>query len=292
MKIRWIFQFEYEGIKFKKEHKYELTIPKELAEAFGLPAQEIKAKLTIEPKEKSNSYKQRGQISLILPGRQETKGLAYSVVDQVANNISFSQGKFKVFWSFLINELLPETPEEIEEAGDSPFCISMRIQEVEDEKDFDSSLTKLVSDPLIIQFNTADNAEHPIDRFIGFFKILEDLYGITPLKPNFIKPTKKGKKNNKQDLKPSLKSSDELIQIALDNIEIDENGVLRPILQAEIENLIDKLVDMRHQCAHLKSSKNFGITYGDFRVQTEVKPLLEPLRTLAFESVQKRISKI
>jgi len=291
MKIRWIFQFEYEDINFEKTHKFKVGISKEHAEAFGLAAQEIEADLTIEPKEKSNLIRQRGEINLILPGRQETKDLAYSIIDSTANQITFTQGKLSIIWSFVANELLPETPEEIEEVGDKPFSYTLGFQEVPDKKTFDGSFTKVVSNPLIQQFNAADNAQNSIDSFIGFFKILEDLYGSTPLKPRFIKPTKKGKKQ-KQDLKPSLKSSDELNQIALDNIKMEENGIVRPISQAEIETLLDKLVDTRHQCAHLKSSKGFGITYGDNRVHTEVKPLLEPLRILAFEAVQKHISKI
>ncbi len=291
MKIRWIFKFEYEDINFEKAHKFKVGISKEHAEAFGLAAQEIEADLTIETKEKSNLIRQRGEINLILPGRQETKDLAYSVVDSMANQITFTQGKLSIIWSFVANELLPETPEEIEEVGDKQFSYTLGFREVPDKKNFDGSFTKVVSNPLIQQFNAADNSQNSIDSFIGFFKILEDLYGSTPLKPRFIKPTKKGK-SQKQDLKPSLKSSDELNQIALGNIEMEENGVVRPTSQAEIENLLDKLVDTRHECVHLKSSKGFGITHGDNRVYTEVKPLLEPLRILAFEAVQKHVYRI
>jgi hypothetical protein len=44
----------------------------------------------------------------------------------------------------------------------------------------------------------------------------------------------------------------------------------------------------RHECAHLRSSTGFGITYGDARVDSDVEPLLAPLEVLAYEVVKKR----
>jgi hypothetical protein len=291
MKVRWTFKFEYQDLKFEKTYQYKATITKEDAEKFGLPAQEFDAEINIEPEEeKHGAVNQRGEIHILLPGNNEqTKDLAYSLADSLTQHITFSLGKIVINWSFVSNELIGETPEEIAELGENRFSWTMSVVEVPDKTSFSEfSLQKLTNNKYIKQFNEANNANNPIDRFIGLFKILEDLYGLTPLKPAFIKPTKK--KGKKQDLKPSLKSSDELNQIALQNIKIENNGKIRPINQAEFEKLVDDLVDTRHECAHLRSSTGFGITYGDARIKSEVEPLLVALETLAFEAVQKTLS--
>lgn len=294
MKTRWEFRFEYEDLRFERVYEYKVKITKEHAEAAGLPEQEFEAIVTIVPEKKdSTSIKNRGEINVFLPGRHETKDLAYSIANTLAHQITFSQGKLNIIWVFVVNELIPETSKEIEELGENRFGWEVVFEEVPNEVPFNSeSLRKVIPNPLIKQFNITDNAQNTIDRFIGFFKILEDLYGSTPLKPEFIKPTKKKGNNKKQDLKPSLKSSDELIEIASNKLETVEKGVVRSISQNEIENLFDKFVDARHECAHLRSSKGFGITHGDARVKTEIEPLLEQLREVVYEAVQKHIAKI
>lgn len=273
MKVRWQFFFEYEDLKFEKTHNYSMQITKEHAEAFGLPAQEFESKVTIEPEEeKHGSIRQRGKMNIILPGNNEqTKDLAYSLAINLAEHITFSQGRIEIIGSFISNELLPETPEEEAEVGENRFSITMQVKEVPDKVSFNSAaLQRVTNNPLVKQFNEAKNAKSPVDRFIGLFKILEDLYGGQPVKASF-------------------KGSTELKQIALQHLEIEDSGATRQISEAEFEKLVDDLVNTRHECAHLRSSTGFGITYGDTRVQSEVEPLLIPLETLAYEAVQKRI---
>lgn len=273
MKVRWQFYFEYEDLKFERTYTYGVQITKEHAEAFGLPAQEFEATVTIEPEEeKHGSIRQLGKMNIILPGNSEqTKDLAYSIAINLAEHITFSQARIKIDGSFISNELLPETPEEEAKIGENRFSWTMQIKEVPEKVPFDSaSLQRLTNNPLVKQFNEANNAKSPIDHFIGLFKILEDLYGGKPVKDNF-------------------KNSTELKQIALQNLKIEENGATRQISQSEFEKLVDDLANTRHECAHLRRSKKFGITYGDVRVQSEVEPLLVPLEILAYEAVQKTI---
>jgi hypothetical protein len=273
MKVRWQFYFEYEDLKFEKTHNYSMQITKEHTEAFGLPAQEFAAKVTIEPEEeKHGSIRQLGKMNIILAGNSEqTKDLAYSLAINLAEQITFSQARIKIDGSFISSELLPETAEEKAEIGENRFSVTMQVKEVPDKVPFDSaSLQRVTNNPLVKQFNEAKNAKSPVDRFIGLFKILEDLYGGQPVKASF-------------------KGSTELKQIALQNLEIEDGGAIRQISQVEFEKLVDDLANTRHECAHLRRSTGFGITYGDARVQSEVEPLLIPLETLAYEAVQKRI---
>lgn len=273
MRVRWQFYFWYEDLKFERTYTYAIPISKEHATAFGLPAEEFEAKVTIEAdEEKHGQVSQRGIINIYLPGdNKQTKDLAYSLAVNFAEHITFSIGKIKLDGSFISNELLPETPEEEAAVGENRFSWTMRIKEVPERVAFDStSLQRLTNNPLIKQFNQANNAASPIDRFIGLFKILEDLYGGHPIKP-------------------TLRASVELKQIAMGHLQVEESGSMRQITEAEFEGLIDKLANTRHECAHLRSSTGFGITYGDARVQSEVEPLLPALETLAYEAVQKRI---
>lgn len=70
---------------------------------------------------------------------------------------------------------------------------------------------------------------------------------------------------------------------------ITEDDVARRLTKDDFDQLVDKLVKTRHQCAHLRSSKGFGITHGHPRVYTEVEPLINTLRGLAYEAIQMRL---
>ena len=272
MEVRWQFYFEYEELKFEKPLHYLVPISMVHAEAFGLPLSEFEAEVTIEgAEEKHDSVTQLGKIYIQLPGNGgQTEGLAYSLVNSVAQQINFLQGRIKIDYGFVSNELLPETPEEKEEVGDNRFSMTVQLKPVPDRVPFDSSaIKKVTNNPLLQQFNDASNAQSPIDQFIGFFKILEGFFGGHPIKP-------------------SLKNSTALRQLAFEHLEIQDCGAIRRISQAEFEKLVDDLADTRHQCAHLRDS-GFGLTYGDHRVQTQVIPLLAPLKILARETIRERI---
>jgi len=272
MKVRWQFFFTYEDLKFESSYTYEVTVTAEQAEHFGLPREGFKAEVTVGPYEKKHGLKQFGKIHITLPGTgEQTKDLAYSIAFTFAEYVTFTQARIELDGSFISNELLPETPEEESEVGDKRFSMTLQIREVGEKVPFDhAALQRLTNSPLIKQFNEANNAKSPVDRFIGLFKILEDSYGGQPVKASF-------------------KNSPELKQIALQELTIKENGTTRPFSQTDFEKLVDDLVDTRHECAHLRSSTGFGITYGDARVDTDVEPLLEALEVLAFEAVQKKV---
>jgi hypothetical protein len=278
MRARWEFHFDCTGIRFERVHEYEAPITEEDAEGFGLPAVAFTALIRLEPDEKSYNpmAEQTGKLKITVPGKQqETESLAYWMARHVTEQVTFSQGEMKINYGLVLGELLPDTPEEAEQLGEKRFFAKAQLVEVIPPPAFDgSTLAKVSSSPLMKQFNAADRATNPIDRFLGLFKILEDLYGPT---------------SGKVKIADSLKASAELFQLTQKHLHLTENGINRPPTQAEYHDLIDKLVKVRHECAHLRSSKKFGITHGDHRVTTEVEPLIRPLRSLAFEAVQGRL---
>ncbi|MBA3239915.1 MAG: hypothetical protein H0T60_01650 [Acidobacteria bacterium] len=281
MRARWDFHIECTGVRFERVHNYEAQITKEHAKEFGLPEEPFNALITIEPDEKSYDplIEQTGHLRITTPGNNEaTKDLAFWLARRVAQQITFSQGEMKINYGLILGEHLPDTPEEAEQLGDRSFFGQANLIEVRPAPTFDGSfLHNVSSSPLIPQFNAADSAANPIDRFLGMFKILEDLYG---------PPSKKVQKGKRVFLADSLKASSELLQLTQQHLHITENGTDRQLTKDDFFRLIDKLVKMRHECAHLRTSENFGITHGDPRVLTEVEPLTNLLRGLTLEIVR------
>jgi len=188
--------------------------------------------------------------------------------------VTFLQGELKINYGLVMGQLLPDTPEEVAQLGDRPYFATARLVEMRPPPTFDGSEFDILStSPLIKQFNAAVSATNPIDKFLGLFKILEDLYG----------PSSK-----KITLAEALKASNDLLQISQKNFHKTENGIDRPMTQDDFNELIDNLVKTRHECAHLRSSKNFGITHGHPRTSSEVEPLNVLLRDLAHEAIRLR----
>jgi len=278
MRVRWEFFFECTGIRFERVYKYKAEISEGHSKPFDLPVKEFTAQITIEPDEESYNptVEQTGQLKITLPGtKEQTKNFAYWLSRQIGRQISFSQGEMKVVYGLITGEHLPDTSAEEEQVREGPYFAEMNLVEVLPTPSFDgSSLEKLATSPLVEQFNAADRAKNPIDRFLGLFRILEDLYG----------PTSK-----KVTLGESLKASADLFQIAQKHLHVAENGAERQLTQDDFSGLVDRLVRARHECAHLRSSKGFGVTHGDPRVMTEIEPLTGPLRDLAYEAIQTRL---
>jgi hypothetical protein len=278
MRVRWEFFFECTGIRFERVHTFEAKVSEEHSKLFDLPVREFTALITVEPDEESYnpSIEQTGRLKITLPGtKEQTKNFAYWLSQQVGRQITFAQGEVKVVYGLVMGEHLPDTPAEAEQVREEPYFAEMRLVEVRPTPSFDgSSLQKLATSPLVQQFNSANRAENPIDRFLGLFRILEDLYG----------PAAK-----KVTLAEALKASAELFQIAQKHLHVTEDGVERSLTQDDFSGLVDRLVHARHECAHLRSSKGFGVTHGDPRVRTEIEPLTGPLRNLAYEAIQTRL---
>ncbi len=278
MRSRWDFHFETTGIRFDREHKYAAKVTAEHAHEFDFPAEEFDALITIHPDEKSHNplAEQTGMLKITIPGgREQTKNLAFWLADKAVQQIAFSQGEMKIHYGLILGELLPDTPEEADQLGDKPFFAEAHLIEALPTPTFDgSALGKVSSHPLIDQFNAAKKSENPIDKFLGLFRIIEDLYG----------PTSKS-----VTLADALKSSNELFQLVQRHVEMTQNDVTSIMTENDFNQLVARLVKTRHQCAHLKRSKGFGITHGDPRVRDEIEPLAELVRLLAFDAIQMRL---
>jgi hypothetical protein len=277
MRARWDFFIDCVGIRFERTHKYKAQMTEQHARTFGLPNVAFEALIVIVPDDESKNplIEQTGKLKITLPGNNEqTRNLAFWLAEKVAHQVTFAQGKVKINYGMVLGEHLPDTPEDESQINDTPFFGNVQLIEVLPTPTFDGSSIKAVSsNPLIQQFNDADHAKNPIDRYMGLFKILEDLYGPT---------------SGKITLADALKSSRQLGGFAQQHLHMSENEKDRALNQTDYFQLVDKLVKARHECAHLRSQKNFGVTHGHPRVSAEIEPLIGPLRELAYYAIQNR----
>lgn len=278
MRSRFDFYFDGIGLRFDGPQRYDADITKEHAAAAGLPPQAFKAKIDIEPDGESRNplVQQTGKLKITLPGRREmTEDLAFWLAEQTAQQITFSHGRIKINYGLIMGEHLPDNAEEAEQLGDKPFFAEVHLVEHPPSPVFNGPPTiRLSGSHLIQQFNDADRAENTVDRYLGFFRILEDLFGPT----------------SKTSLAESLKASDELFHIANQLVRVGNGERQEEIIRTaeDFPELVDQLVKTRHECAHLRSAKQFGIAHGDPRVSSQVEPLTKILRALALGAIKRR----
>lgn len=278
MKSQWKFFFESKHFRFESTHKFVGEIGKEQAGAFGFAPEKFEFQMDIEPdsEPRFSWMQQTGTLKIVLPGGMEqTKDLAHWIAIHASEHISFFHGELNLPGGFVGGEHLPETPEEEEQLGENRYFYIVSLVEAVPPNIFDGSSFQYKvnssTGSVLKQYNAALKAKNPIDKFLGLFRIVEDFYG----------PTSK-----KQTLAEALKESVELLAIARQKLKFVEKDGNRELTKVDCAQLVDNLVRIRHNCAHLRTSKGFGISHGDPRVEAEVEPLIDPLKTLAFETIR------
>lgn len=284
MKTKWIFRFECKRFRFDGTQNFGGYLDRD-ATVSPNPTPEIPDfLLSVEPDEKTKVpwVEQTGKLNIVLTGNQEqTEELALWIAEHASEYISFFNGELNISHGYIAGEYLPETPEEEELLGERRhFRIVHLVQEVPprtfDGQSFQRMTIDSAVNPKLQQFNAALNANNPIDQFLGLFRIIEDFYDAS---------------STDKKLVNRLKASPELIGIACKYLTITENSISRPLKKDDAFRLIEELVSVRHQCAHLRTSEGFGISHGDPKVREKVAPLISPLRRLAFEAIKIRMNK-
>jgi len=174
-------------------------------------------------------------------------------------------------------ERIPQSDEEREAIKDAPYIVEAHLVEVEDVPEVRiGDIPELPGDPqvlrLIRQFNAAERARSAIDRFLGFFKVLEDLYCTG--------------NNTMGNLERSL----ELFDLANEILRTGHGVGRRQLTRDEHNAWLGKIVMARDQCAHLRSSQGFGVAPSDPLVRTEIAPLVEELRLVAFDAIRRKMA--
>ncbi len=249
MRYEWQYRFTSKSLQFDKVVKYSIDLHKGSPESPDI----IQGIIEIRPDDKNeNAVSTSGTVAISIPF-DVNKGtpIAHRIAYDFGQRIAFELGDFQISWALLVCERIPETDEEKEEIGELTHNIlQISLQTVPEKLLFDPSSINGLQLPrynqiLLRLFNDAELKTDIVDKYLTRFKILETEF----VDNNSRVPTK-------QQLKDSLVLSNAFYSIALSH---SKNRV-------SFEKLIDKLVDARGKCAHLKKYK-YGFLPGDQRLK-------------------------
>ncbi len=278
MKCAWQFFFETRGFRFQQRYRFMGLVDADNRKALDLPADVDRFFVEIEPDAecKFPTADQSGVLKVVLRGNPEsTKQPVRRIVSNVAQQISYRHsGTLKIHSGLITGERIPETEDERQQVADRPYFAEAHVVEYEPAAAFDPASLATIgvggpADVAMRQFNSAMQASNPVDRFLGFFKVLESIYCDGA---------------GKQKTLAKLRASGELREIAAAMGR--ENG-FEPTDEQYI-TLLKDLVQTRHRCAHLRGDGSFGFVPGTAEIRAEVEPLANIARKLADGAIQRR----
>lgn len=223
---------------------------------------------------------QEGELLIYLQGDPtDNKETAHIIAGHAGEQISFFHGQLNLVGGFVSAERIPETEEERQLVGEKKFLVEMQIQEVRPPKLFDPATfgsTNLSDEAraALRQFNAARASKNPIDRFLGYFKTLEQLGSTT---------------SSSRKAVNLIGDSEELYSAAQKVLMSNGPGGKIELTRENFRSLAIDLLKMRDQCAHLQTRHGTGVLPGDSRAQKELEPLLHIIQDVAFEAIKARI---
>lgn len=249
MRYEWQYHFTSRLLHFEKVTRFGITLHKGRANS----ANTIEGTIEIRPDPRiENKTFTSGQLAISIPfSIEEGTQIAHQAATHFAQNMAFEFGDFQIDWALLTCERIPETPTEIEEVGElTHHILRIALQQVPEIEAFYPESIGWSEFPqynqiLLRLFNDAELKADIIDRYLTRFKILET---------EFIK------NDSKIPAKQQLKSSRPLYDI------FKSIATVIPEDQTALDDLIDKLVDARGNCAHLKNY-SYGFLPGDQRLR-------------------------
>lgn len=276
MKTKWRFFFETEDFIFDKESKFRGAMRKNtVSSCLPESEQEIEFEMSIVPdkEQKHPVADQTGIVYITIPynyevGKDIIKGLAYVLSER----ISLDFGRMKLATGMIMCERLPETPDERALVGDAPFAVEMNMETVVPPQKFDpkqlidqSSIS--MDSRLVAQYNSAKENANPVEKFLGFFKIIEALFV-----PH----------DNKAPLERALLSDADFYDLFKKVLLYNSPELYKK----EYRTFVAGIVRGRHRCAHLKLKKNFGYWSGNPRVRDEIEPYMQTLEAITYHAIR------
>lgn len=230
MKTEWLFSWKAYDFHFKKEHKFVAKIDDATSESLGHP-DGFTAQIRIVPSSdnpRDRNIEQFGDLIITLPF-EEAGDLAYAIAQSFGEKIAFRNGDFRVEYGFVSCRRIAETPEEEAEIDGKPYSIRFHLQEVVASPEFDSTgLNELsgTDTALLSEYNDTKRDTNPIRQFLGFFRIIESFS---------YRGVSKGTLKTVIGHHPFLRR---------------HFASLLP--NDDFQQYVNRIVDIRHRCAHLK----------------------------------------
>ena len=249
----------------------------------GTPAPSLeraKIDFRLGPEKSSRDRTVSGSIFVTVPGSpDESEMLARMLAGDLVEHLGFFYPGFRLLGGLLSAERIAETPEEATAIAVGPYWANVTLEEVQPPPEFDSELLKLFpySRKLTVpvaQFNAAALATNPVDGFLSAINVFEYLY-------------------HRQGISfaQSLQQATELRSAVATCLAVrkDDEDVLHPVPEKDIDQFLSDLADTRNRCAHLRDSGGYGYTPRHAEVFTVVQPRLEFVRTLARHILRSRM---
>ena len=258
MKSEWKFPFRAKGFRMDKTKTFRCSLHSQDATS-QYDGTEIIVRVIPSFTDKGlPSESQSGLMEIQLPFDDDNaKELAQHCAWVLSQHLTYQLGEIIVFPSAYLKKMVPETEEEERFVADKPYSAGMHLVEhmsapIFSGESFQSTATSPRQLQLIAQFNETSNSNSPIVLFLGYFRIVESVV-LTG--------------NPKGNLKAAMKCNKEL--------------KAWPGRGSNFEKFVDKIVEARHRCAHLKLDNEFGYTPTDSRIHTELNPLIPALEDMA-----------
>ncbi|GJL93573.1 hypothetical protein [Hyphococcus sp.] len=275
MRTEWHFYYELQDYAFARERKFRGGPGVTDEGVVQIP--EFTLRIIPDPKPVFEGPSETGQLHIEMPGDSaETKQKAIFVAVSVSQKIEFDHGSMKVHSAFITGKHIPETDQEKQQVKDSPYFAEARLIEVRPPETLpNNAIGALVANPktsrLISTFNAARAARSPIDRFTGYFKVIEDIYS----------------KSKSGSILNALKASQELFEIAYGTLRVMRGDQKVQVTRQEFNGILRDIVKARDNCSHLRTDIGLGLAPNDTRVRVEVEPLVPVLEDLARGAIRR-----
>lgn len=202
----------------------------------------------------------------------------------IENFIKYTHCDFKISRGRGEMTLVPENDVEKAKVGDGLHSFRMWVQEqprgVFMKKEVVQNMGKFYpARRLMSQFNVAEDSKSEINKYLSFFKIIEDSFY-----------------SGRGKLKTVLKSQNKLTEI-LKNIVITKkdpasSGEEKKYKLSDIPKTIDEMASLRDECAHLRSKNNFGFSETDLKALAKLSQYVELTKYVAMTIIDDLMTKL
>ncbi len=268
MKSKFKYRFETKYLHIKDIPKTRFQA---MSESPDFKGQLLEVEVAQDNTSKGGSLV-KGWLYLTLNGTPEkVNEFASYIASCLESHIRYFYGNFKINYGLVTAEYIPENEEELKQVNDTNnHWATLNFEGVPSVRQFEHDVIKAFPLSLKIQrklqqINAAADANNLVDKYLGFFKIIETTY---------FEGNKKAREN--------LNSSEEFKRLVMLNLkQKDSEGKYRPMTDNDIDEFVNKLIFLRDNCAHLKEKNSFGFAPNDSTVFKELKPYCQTIEYIA-----------